>query len=363
MTLKAPFPAIGGKSRIAARVWELIGHDVDNAIEPFCFSAAWMLNRPGGARGYETLNDMNPFVSNFWRATTAARDDVARHCLWPVNETDLHARHDWLMTSDAAREFKERMRAGPEYYDAKIAGWWCWGACNWIGTGFCCDSGLTKAGRASTQLPRLGDAGVGVCRPMTQSQIPHPSSSNHGVRKMTSGRPQLADKFSRGRGVMSNDSAITEADRLAWLMDWLGRLRDRLMPVRVCCGDWLRVCDSPSVTTRLGVTGIFADPPYAHAKSDGTNARDTDLYDRDSPTVAADVRRYCLERGGNRMYRIVLCGLDDEHDELLAHGWTKETWKATGGYGNQRADGTNNNRHLERLWISPHCLREKGLFE
>ena len=31
-------------------------------------------------------------------------------------------------------------------------------------------------------------------------------------------------------------------------------------------------------------------------------------------------------------------------------------WKARGGYGSQRADGSNNNRHRERIWFSPGCL-------
>jgi hypothetical protein len=35
---------------------------------------------------------------------------------------------------------------------------------------------------------------------------------------------------------------------------------------------------------------------------------------------------------------------------------TLDGWKARGGYGSQRDDGTvNENRHRERLWLSPHC--------
>jgi hypothetical protein len=51
-----------------------------------------------------------------------------------VNEADLHARHRWLV---AEVEFRERMRRDPEYFDAKIAGWWVWGICQWIGSGWC----------------------------------------------------------------------------------------------------------------------------------------------------------------------------------------------------------------------------------
>ena len=37
--------------------------------------------------------------------------------------------------------------------------------------------------------------------------------------------------------------------------------------------------------------------------------------------------------------------------------WEKVSWKATGGYGCQRKDGTNQNMEKERLWFSPHCQK------
>ena len=43
MTLKAPFPYFGGKSRVAHEVWHRLG-DVTNFIEPFCGSAAVLLH-------------------------------------------------------------------------------------------------------------------------------------------------------------------------------------------------------------------------------------------------------------------------------------------------------------------------------
>ena len=46
-------------------------------------------------------------------------------------------------------------------------------------------------------------------------------------------------------------------------------------------------------------------------------------------------------------------------------GWTSATWTASGGYGNQRKDGGNDNRFRETLWFSPHCAppRQRGLFD
>ena len=80
--------------------------------------------------------------------------------------------------------------------------------------------------------------------------------------------------------------------------------------------------------------------------------------------MASDVRAWCLENGSRPGARIILCGYGEEHDELLDHGWRKEAWKANGGYGHQRRDGTNDNNEKERLWISPACVgkRSQSLF-
>jgi hypothetical protein len=55
--------------------------------------------------------------------------------------------------------------------------------------------------------------------------------------------------------------------------------------------------------------------------------------------------------------RIALCGYEGEHAALEAAGWEVVSWKAKGGYSNQRSDGDNGNKHRERIWFSPACLR------
>ena len=156
--LKAPFPAFGGKSQVAELVWARLGN-TRNYIEPFAFSAAMLLRRPTiGA--IETINDLNAYVSNFWRAVQRDPEAVAAHADWPVNETDLHARHRWLVQSEAANVELQRVREDPEHFDAKIAGWCCWGACCWIGSGWC--------ETLSQQLPDIsgnGSSGRGVNAP------------------------------------------------------------------------------------------------------------------------------------------------------------------------------------------------------
>lgn len=93
--LKAPFPWFGGKSRAAHLVWPRFG-DVPNYVEPFAGSLAVMLRRPTPAR-IETVNDLDCFVANFWRAVRLAPEETAEWADWPVNEADLHARHRWLV--------------------------------------------------------------------------------------------------------------------------------------------------------------------------------------------------------------------------------------------------------------------------
>lgn len=417
--LKAPFPAFGGKATVADVVWSRLGN-VDNFIEPFFNSGAVLLLRPGLPR-IETANDLDVMIANFWRSTQQDPEAVVDFADQPINEADMHARHRWLVLSDDAKSFRKRMRADPDYFDAKVAGWWCWGLCAWIGSGWCAvdeagertlsnrpeggtgeasvaishtgkgacrapdhrkpriDGGHGQFGHgihAKGQLPQLsgdgGAAGRGIHstgidrrlqekRPMIGRADSDTPEALPGVLAQGLGdtnRPQLADAYSRGRGVNGNDLAGTCAQRRAWLLDWFHRLRDRLRTVRVCCGDWLRVCDSESVTTRLGVTGIFFDPPYG--KKAG---RTKNIYAVDSLTVADAVRKYCLERGRLPGMRIALCGYAGEgHEVLKENGWECVAWKSQGGYGNRSAKGKANAKK-ERIWFSPHCEREAGLYD
>jgi hypothetical protein len=434
--LKAPFPAFGGKSAVASLVWDRLG-DPANFIEPFFNSGAVLLLRPHEPK-IETVNDIDCYIANFWRATSQAPDEVARHADWPVSECDLHSRHRWLVLSDDAAAFRQRMRTDPDYFDARVAGWWVWGACAWIGSGWCTDpdrpvngpaggsgdrsvilgggegqqghgihakgwalakkvpagqrpltgvhakrprahreSGSGKGGilpgvhgDLGQQVPLIGDSGRGGHHGPDElmQQLPmltgDSGASGRGVHARglsDTHRPQLADAYSRGRGVNGNDAAGTCEQRLTWLTDWFRCLRDRFRTVRVCCGDWLRVCDSESVTTRLGLTGIFFDPPYGKAAG-----RNMSLYAHDSGTVAADVRAYCLERGADPSMRIALCGYVGEgHEVLERNGWTVEAWKANGGYGNVGKKGDpkgNGNARKERIWFSPFCLKAPDLF-
>jgi hypothetical protein len=100
------------------------------------------------------------------------------------------------------------------------------------------------------------------------------------------------------------------------------------------------------------MTGVFLDPPY------GQEANREDVYRIDSKSLAADVLKWCIENGDNAKMRIALCGYAGEgHEPLEDLGWSVVEWKALGGYENQAQNGTSGNRHKERIWFSPHCLK------
>jgi hypothetical protein len=141
------------------------------------------------------------------------------------------------------------------------------------------------------------------------------------------------------------------AERSAWLKDYLGGFSDRLRNVRVCCGDWIRVC-GPAVTFGHGVTGVFLDPPYSDSK------RTDGLYAKDCMEVANAARDWAIEQGKNQLMRIVLAGYEGEHE--MPDDWRVHEWKARGGYGLISDDEEQTgraNRSRERLWFSPACLQ------
>lgn len=329
--LKAPFPYFGGKSRIASTVWSALG-DPKNYVEPFFGSGAVLLARPCPVviqNRIETVNDADGFLANFWRALQHDPDAVAWWANWPVNEVDLHARHAWLVNR------KERLlwsMEDPDFYDVKLAGWWVWGMSAWIGSGFCSGSGPWVSDGAHIRdrraEPVTAIAGKGVNR-----TLPHLGDAGRGVNRT---RPHLGNA---GRGVNR------KIDDLA---GYFAQLKERLRNVRVCCGDWSRVC-GPTPTFKNGQTGIFLDPPYSFT------ANRAKVYSTDDFDIARTVHEWAKANGENPLLRIVVCGYEGDTD--WPEGWRTVEWTAAGGYQNQTKikQKTGNNKK-ERLWLSPHCL-------
>jgi len=344
--LKAPFVWFGGKRKVAAQVWTALG-DVGNYVEPFAGSLAVLLGRPhdlaDGSRRAETVNDADGFLANFWRAVALDPEAVAHYADYPVNEVDLFARHLWLVNTGRSI-LLNNMEADPEWFDARIAGWWVWGVNAWIGSGWCAGTGpwMTDDDGVIRQLPHLGDAGRGVNR-----KLPHLGDAGRGVNRQL---PHLGNAGRAGFNRLEH--------RAEGISSYFIELANRLRDTRVCCGDWSRVVTSGALSFGTNV-GVFLDPPYLG------DVRTADLYSVDDHTIAHAVREWALANGDKPRYRIVLAGYTTEHDDLMPATWRRIKWSASASYqttksAKRKADGdtTGNlgNRHTECLWLSPHCV-------
>lgn len=305
--LKAPFPYFGGKSRIASEVWKRLG-DCDSYAEPFFGSGAVLISRPHKIISQvETINDKDGMVSNFWRAIQSDPESVSRWAEWPVIENDLHARHIWLVNQKDSLTGK--LEGDPNYYDVKIAGWWVWGMSTKMDPKFCWGEGKwnTENGEITNKKGSIG----------INRSIPHMTGS-HGINKSV--------EFN--------------------LIECFKNLSIRLRKVKICSGGWERIM-KPGILEMFGNTiGVFLDPPYSDPNRDS-------VYSEEDFMVAKDAYEWAIEYGKNKRYRIALCGYEGEHE--FPEDWEELEWKAIGGYGNQ--GGSNENRHKERIWFSPHCLK------
>jgi len=244
--LRAPFPWTGGKYWVADPVWEAVGADVAHYVEPFGGSMAVLLARPDRPR-VETVNDIDHYLVNFWRASKIDPASVASHTINPVSEADLYARNAALIqTSDV---FRQCVLNDPEFFDPKVAGWWVWGQSTVIGRTFAND----------------------ICKKM-------PSLLHAGVNSLGADIPS-----------------------------WIERIAERLQAVRILCGDWKR-CLGPTAlglnkSPRIRTAGVFLDPPYAKGdyKYAGTDPR----------TIWTEARQWAIDHGSEKHLRIVLAGYDD----------------------------------------------------
>ena len=311
----APFPYFGGKRSVAAELWKRLGTPLQY-IEPFCGSAAVLLAAPSPAN-LEVICDASGFIANFWRAVKHQAAQVASWADYPVSHIDLGARHVWLM--------EQRERVGghlqdPDWPgDPKVAGWWLWGQCCWIGSGWCDWDG---------KVPHAGNAGRGV---QALGQVPHAGNAGRGVQALG----QVPHASNAGMG-----GIWTSAGRAAWTS--LRRLADRLERVRVVHGSWDRCLNNHYGGAD---TAVFLDPPYrAYEK----------LYGVAEP-VADEVAAWAAEHAD---LRIALCGHRGDYD--LA-GWEAVEWSR----GRLTYSGGTTTEE-ECVWYSPACLqatRQLGLFD
>jgi hypothetical protein len=311
MTLLAPFPYFGGKRSVAAGVWERLGSP-SQYIEPFCGSAAVLLAARKPA-ALEVVCDASGFIANFWRAVKHQPAAVADAADYPVSHIDLGARHIWLVAQieRVGSELRDPNWPG----DAKVAGWWLWGQCCWIGSGWCDWEGAARERRRSGSP---GDwagadatsAGMGV---QAIGQVPHAGNAE--------------------------TTLLTSCGRAAW--HWLHKLAERLERVRVVHGDWSRCLNN-----HFGGddTAIFLDPPYRSYER---------LYGNAAP-VADAVETWARD---NAHLRIALCGHISDYS---LPGWDIVEWSR----GRLTYSG-GKTTDKECVWYSPACLprRSVSLFD
>ena len=295
--LTAPFPQqlfFGGKSSVAAEIWQRLGSP-RQYIEPFCGSAAVLLAAPQPA-SLEVVNDLNGFICNFWRCVKYQSGETAHWADYVVSHLDMGARHIWLMN--------QRERLGAELQDpdwpgdAKVAGWWLWGICSWIGSGWC--------EYHKGQVPHAGNPGRGI---QAIGKVPHASDAGRGDFLTSSGR-------------VANEM--------------LHRLAARLERVRITHGEWHRCLNHHYGGDD---TSVFLDPPYRAYEG---------VYGQAG--VADAVEAWARENGQTGI-RIALCG---HVGDYKLDGWTVVQWKRPGF-----TYGGNKTTDKEAIWYSPACLGAK----
>ena len=317
MTLRAPFPYYGAKRRLAAAIWERLGNPTVY-VEPFAGSCAVLLARPDGAGPREIVCDLDGGIANFWRAVAADPLEVAHWADWPTIHQDLQARHGWLR--EWLAEHRERLTTDPHYYDAKVAGWWVWGASLWIGRGWCVPEG----------------------RPLEQRS--HVNNKGGGQGVAAQARDQRPRACSSGGGQGVSAQRTTRPD----LLEWFVALQGRLKAVVVLNRDW-RSALTPTLLQQTpsspkSPVGVLLDPPYL------TDSRERRLYSSDLAGSSDQAARQCYDwalQHGDR-FRIAYCCHAGDFD--VPPGWDVLETSFTG----IRREDRRHRRDL--VMFSPACL-------
>lgn len=352
--MKSLFPYQGGKKSISTKVWSSFGNDLKNYIEPFCGSAAVLFNRPDHINCIETINDIDGLLINAYRSIKYKPEEVVHYTDWPVSELCCEARHHYLCKLYAQTNFINNMRIDETSCDPKSAGYWIYGACMWMGQGWCSDKQINKYVNGNPDIikdilngkdyehrdnfGRLPRMGRGINRG-NFGKLPHLGNPGTGINREDFGRlPNLGDA---GTGINRDDKKLINI-----MNDYCNRLRN----VRIVCGDWQRVLTT-SVTINNGLTGVFLDPPYSLSN---TSWQDDYGY-RGKENVFPDVIKWCKENEDNEKLVIALCGQEgDWHPDPKK--WETIKWVRNRGY----SKSDNKNRFLERIWI---CNSKKIRFE
>ena len=358
---KAPFPYYGGKSRIAAQVWEAFGK-VDGYCEPFFGSGAVLLANPNPPV-HEVICDLSPHIYNFWRAIQFDPIETAKWADSPNSHMDLHARHVWLV--QWARDNRDKMWNDPDHYSAKAAGWYAWAVSSWIGGRFAADKELDVKVQDARPHAKIG-SGQGIQqqtgRPGVEDGRPYVhSNAKRGVTQ----KPNVDDKrpvthMNQGQGVqqMHTGNRDHQPDALPYdgssLHPWFLWLHERLRLVTAFYRGWESGVskimtmhhESKAKKTPL-ICGVFLDPPYLTSEGNRSDLYESDCQS-DPDKAAHDSYEWAVEHGKQERFRIAYCCR--RGDFPLPEGWSELVVSFAGVKKGERSD-----KHKDHIMLSPHC--------
>ena len=308
MPIRTPIIWFGCKRRQAPCVWQLLGK-VDSYLEPFAGSCAVMLGNPW-IPNKEVINDIDAFITNFWRSVQHDPQMVLRCASKISNDIENVARKKYLAQRYA--DLKEKCTEDLAYFDSEIAGMFLY--CN--------------ANSLNPSLPKEA----------TNTRLFVAPGTGRGWQ-MTRKRLDPYESFD----------------------DWMNVLAYRFQRVAVLCRDWRDIRDAEYLLyfnyakTKKHRAGVYLDPPYTRdARKSGRGVYAQEDYD-----VANDCRQWAFEKGDDPALRIVLSGYETEFGDM-PEGWTTYRVPRKAGHENFSKDKTKKKRPVEILAASPHCLSAAG---
>ena len=365
----SPVVRFGGKARAAPLVWQALGNP-HCFIDPFAGSLAVPLRAPQPLKKV-VINDLDDLLVNFWRALQRNPDSVAYWGDYPTSHTDLIARREYLRQQWP--HVRRAMKLDPDWYDARLAGWWAWAVSNSIdllrleypSEGSQAWYSDTTASYPAGDGGKLDLDGVGasvdldLLRPDLDLCL---DALSEGVAGQGHGLDLADDRLFPDNPVPFSGERLTP---------WFRELAQKIQRWIILCKDWRDVVSSRSITsttaTQPGTTcGIFLDPPYNRETIERSM-----LYSAEDFDVANDVfdwlgtydDRYGYTPWENPQLRIALCGYSNDYRAAELPGARVVNWRRGGGMERAGPDSFAKEKQSPRqevLILSPACLPVAG---
>ena len=317
--------------------------------EPFFGSGGIYFGCPYGPRPKEIINDLDCYVANFYRSMQQDYENLAKLTDYPTISADMKARRHWLRENRST--VQKLMDFNPEFYDTKIAAWWCYVVTNSI--------------LISGSVSLLPDDYEKIIVPNTLDELMEFDGEIEYPAKFDSARPEAGPR----KGIHSKkfsihscpycrcaeDNGVLDGTRLLKPFTRIGR---RLANCIILNQDWEKalnptiLCTTKSYSDKLKI-GVFLDPPYGVGSAGERQER---LYAYDTVTLIQKVQNKAIELSEDPRIRIAVCGFDTDY-ESWPDGWEMVPWKRRGG---MEKSGKTDIARQEVIWFSPSCIKPKN---